>query len=90
MSIHGNCVDTVEDIRDLGVYLNSKLDWRKNTEAVSKKGQSRLYVQRRQWSFNILQDDDEDVLPVWGSGGLGVWVHAVCWGSRLRVTDSPN
>ena len=43
VSILGVPVDTVEEYKYLGVYFDTKLDWTKNTEAVYKKGQSRLF-----------------------------------------------
>ena len=47
ISINGVTVDVVQDYKYLGVYLDNKLDWAKNTEAVYKKGQSRLYFLKR-------------------------------------------
>ncbi|KAK0155358.1 hypothetical protein N1851_002315 [Merluccius polli] len=38
ISIQGAPVDIVEDYKYLGVYLNNKLDWTKNSEAVYRKG----------------------------------------------------
>ena len=40
VSIHGVSVDIVEDYKYLGVYIDNKLDWTKNTEDLYKKGQS--------------------------------------------------
>ena len=40
ISINGVTVDVVQDYNYLGVYLDNKLDWAKNTKAVYKKGQS--------------------------------------------------
>ncbi|KAI3360430.1 hypothetical protein L3Q82_002261 [Scortum barcoo] len=39
--------------RYLGVQLDDKLDWTANTDALCRKGQSRLYFLRRLASFNI-------------------------------------
>ncbi len=38
VSIQGVDVDTVQDYKYLGVHLDSKLDWEKNTNAVYEKG----------------------------------------------------
>ena len=45
VSIQGIPVDTVEVYKYPGVYFNKKLDWTRNTEAVYKKDQSRLFSQ---------------------------------------------
>ncbi len=56
VSIRGVSVNLLEDYTYLGVNMNNKLDWTKNSEAVYKKGQSRLYFLRRLKSFNITQE----------------------------------
>ena len=43
----------MEDYKYLGVTINHRLDWRSNTEAVYKKGMSRLYFLRKLRSFNM-------------------------------------
>ncbi len=53
VSIHRVSVDMLEDYKYLGVHMNIKLDWTQNSEAVYKKGQTRLYFLRRLKSFNI-------------------------------------
>ena len=35
--------EEMEEYKFLGVHLHDRLDWRCNTDAVYKKGQSRLY-----------------------------------------------
>ena len=52
-SINGTEVDVVYKYKYLGVHIDNKLDWTKNTKAEFKKGQSRLYFLRRLRSFNI-------------------------------------
>lgn len=37
----------------LGVYLNKKLNWSYNTDALYKKGESRLHLLRRLRSFGV-------------------------------------
>lgn len=37
----GEEVEVVENFKYLGVYLDNRLDWKYNTEAIFKKGQSR-------------------------------------------------
>ncbi|KAI3361608.1 hypothetical protein L3Q82_013746 [Scortum barcoo] len=42
--IRGEVVEEVEDYKYLGVVIDNRLDWKSNTEAVYKKGMSRLYL----------------------------------------------
>ena len=44
VSILGHNVEIAEHHKYLGVFIDNKLDWTKNTEVVYKKGQSRLYL----------------------------------------------
>lgn len=53
VSIQGVDVDIVEDYLYLGVHIDNKLDWVKNTTALYRKGQSCLYFLRWLRSFNI-------------------------------------
>ncbi|KAI3362859.1 hypothetical protein L3Q82_001900 [Scortum barcoo] len=40
-------IDTVKSYKYLGVHLNDSLDWSDNTNALVKKGNSRLFLLRR-------------------------------------------
>ena len=60
ISINGVTVDVVQDYKYLGVNLDNKLNWAKNTEAVYKKGQSRLFPEEAP----VIQHHAEDVQPV--------------------------
>ncbi|KAI4898966.1 hypothetical protein NFI96_016196 [Prochilodus magdalenae] len=86
ISIKGVSVDTVEDYKYLGVHIDNKLDWSKNTDALYRKGQSRLYFLRRLRSFNICRT----MLRIfYESVVASAILYAVaCWGSRLRVADA--
>ncbi|KAI4880740.1 hypothetical protein NFI96_009419 [Prochilodus magdalenae] len=86
ISIKGVSVDTVEDYKYLGVHIDNKLDWAKNTDALYRKGQSRLYFLRRLRSFNICKT----MLRIfYESVVASAILYAVaCWGSRLRVADA--
>ncbi|KAI3352520.1 hypothetical protein L3Q82_005460 [Scortum barcoo] len=53
LRIRGEVVEEVEDYKYLGVVIDNRLDWKSNTEAVYKKGMSRLYFLRRLRSFNV-------------------------------------
>uniref|UniRef100_UPI0037E9A3F2 tumor necrosis factor receptor superfamily member 4 n=1 Tax=Semicossyphus pulcher TaxID=241346 RepID=UPI0037E9A3F2 len=76
-------VDIEEDYKCLGVYLDNKLDRAKNTDAVYKKGLSRIYFLRRLRSCNIcrtlLRMFYESVVA------SAILFAVVCRGSRLRV-----
>ncbi|KAL6471887.1 hypothetical protein MHYP_G00205370 [Metynnis hypsauchen] len=82
----GVSVDTVEDYKYLGVYIDNKLDWAKNTDALYKKGQSRLYFLRRLRTFTFCRT----MLRIfYESVVVSAILYAVaCWGSRLRVADA--
>ena len=86
VSIQGVSVDIVEDYKYLGVHIDNKLDWAKNTGALYRKGQSRLYFLRRLRSFNICRT----MLKIfYESVVASAILYAVaCWGSRLRVADA--
>ncbi|KAI3370776.1 hypothetical protein L3Q82_007312 [Scortum barcoo] len=47
LRIRGEVVEEVEDYKYLGVVIDNRLDWKSNTEAVYKKGMSRLYFLRK-------------------------------------------
>ena len=42
VSIQGNNVDIVQDCKYLGVHIDTKLVWAKNTDSLYRKSQSRL------------------------------------------------
>ena len=46
-------VEMVDSYKYLGLYMNKKLDWSDNTDALYKKGQSRLFFLRRLRSFDV-------------------------------------
>ncbi len=47
-------IERVTTYKYLGVHLNNKLDWSNNTEALYKKGQTRLHLLRRLRSLGSL------------------------------------
>ncbi|KAI5100278.1 hypothetical protein C0J45_9264 [Silurus meridionalis] len=47
VNIQGKDIVRVDSYKYLSVHLNSKLDWTDNTEAIYKKGQSRLFLLKR-------------------------------------------
>ncbi|KAI3364300.1 hypothetical protein L3Q82_010819 [Scortum barcoo] len=54
VSIQGTDIETVKSYKYLGVHLNDSLDWSDNTDALVKKGNSRLlFLLRRLRSFGV-------------------------------------
>ncbi|CAM4660025.1 unnamed protein product [Leuciscus chuanchicus] len=47
VNIQGRDIERVDTYKYLGVHLNIKLDWTHNTNALYKRGQSKLYFLRR-------------------------------------------
>jgi len=84
--IRGEVVEEVEDYKYLGVVIDNRLDWKSNTEAVYKKGMSRLYFLRKLRSFNVCSKMLEIFYQSVVSSAL--FFAAVCWGSSLRASDT--
>ncbi|KAG1931020.1 hypothetical protein F2P79_021847 [Pimephales promelas] len=51
VNIQGMDIERVDTFKYMGVHLTNKLDWTHNTEALYKRGQSRLYFLGRLRSF---------------------------------------
>ncbi len=51
--IKGEQIQRVEEYKYFGVVLDHKSRWDKWTDAVSKKGQQRLYYLRKMESFSV-------------------------------------
>ena len=68
----------MQSYRYLGVHLDSKLDWSVNTDAVYRKGQSRLFFLRRFRSFDICGE----MLHMFYQSVVAstIFYAAVCWG----------
>ena len=79
-SINETEVDIVDEYKYLGVHIDHKLNWTKNTEAIFTKGQSRPYFLRRLRSFNVCRT----MLQMFYHSVVSV----VCWGSRLKADDA--
>lgn len=72
--IKRDTLDIVEDYKDLGVYLDNKLDWSKSTEAVPEPAQLRRLIEH-------LLDDAEDLLWVCGCQCYySMQLYAAGWG----------
>ena len=76
----------VPSYKYLGVYLDNKLDWSLNTDAVYKKGQSCLFFLRKLRSFDICS---KMLQMFYQSVVAGVLFYAaVCWGGSIRHRDA--
>ena len=86
VSIEGVNVEVVDTYKYLGVLLDNKLDWSANTDAIYKKGQSRLYFLRRLRSFNVCSKLLE---MFYQSVVASVLFYAVvCWGGSTKKKDA--
>ena len=70
----------------MGVVIDNRLDWKSNTEAVYKKGMSRLYFLRKLRSFEVCTK----MLEIFYQSVVSstIFFAAVCWGSSIRATDT--
>ncbi|XP_053508024.1 uncharacterized protein LOC128624412 [Ictalurus furcatus] len=79
--IRGEGVEMVDTYQFLGVHLNNKLDWTDNTEALYRKGQSRLFFLRRLRSFNVCTR----LLRMFYQSVVAsvIFFAGVCWGGGI-------
>ncbi|TWW67285.1 hypothetical protein D4764_02G0003260 [Takifugu flavidus] len=80
-----NASKTNEEYKYLGVHLINKLDWTHNTDALYKKGQSRLHLLRRLRSFGVCRSllrtfYDSVVASV-------IFYSVVCWSCGSSERD---
>ncbi|KAI3369132.1 hypothetical protein L3Q82_026097 [Scortum barcoo] len=85
VSIQGTDIDTVKSYKYLGVHLNDSLDWSDNTDALVKKGNSRLFLLRRLRSFGVqgplLRTFYDSVVA------SAIFYGIVCWASSITDRD---
>ncbi|KAI3358354.1 hypothetical protein L3Q82_014798, partial [Scortum barcoo] len=85
VSIQGTDIDTVKSYKYLGVHLNDNLDWSDNTNALVKKGNSRLFLLRRLRSFGVqgplLRTFYDSVVA------SAIFYGIVCWASSITDRD---
>ena len=86
LCILGENVTEVEDYKFLGVHLDNRLNWKTNTEAVYKKGMSRLYFLRKLRSFNVCSKMLEIFYQSVVASAL--FFAVVCWGSSIGAGDT--
>ena len=75
----------VEDYKYLRVVFDNRLDWKSNTEAVYRKGMSRLCFLRKLRSFNVCSK----MLEIFHQSVVAsvILFAAVCWGIRASNTN---
>ena len=79
-----NCgvdIEVVPTYKYLGVHLDNKLDWSLNTDALYKKGQSRLFFLRKLRSVDICNKMLQMFYQTAVASAL--FYAAVCWGGSL-------
>ena len=85
VTIQGSDIELVDSFKYLGVHLNNKLDWSHNTDALYKKGQSRLHPLRRLRSFLVcrplLRTFYDSVVA------SAILYAVVCWGAGSTDRD---
>lgn len=84
--IEGICVEVVQTYKNLGLQLDDRLDWSKNTDALYRKSQSQLYFLRRLASFNICQK----LLQMFYQMVIAsiLFCAVACWGSSIKKRDA--
>ncbi|KAI3377103.1 hypothetical protein L3Q82_000302 [Scortum barcoo] len=85
VNILGMDIDVVKSYKYLGVHLNDSLDWSDNTNALVKKGNSRLFLLRRLRSFGVqgplLRTFYDSVVA------SAIFYGIVCWASSISDRD---
>ena len=85
VNIQGTDIDIVRSYKYLGVHLNNKLDWTDHTQAIYKKGESRLYLLRSLRSFGVqgalLRTFFDSVVA------SAIFFGVACWGSSISTAD---
>ncbi|CAM4584620.1 unnamed protein product [Leuciscus chuanchicus] len=87
VNIQGKDIGRVDSYKYLGVHLNNKLDWTNNTEAIYKKGQSRLFLLRRLRSFGVQGELLKTFFFFDSVVASAIFYGVVCWGSSISTAD---
>ena len=85
VNIQGTDIEIVDSYKYLGVHLNKNLDWTANTQALYKKGQSRLHLLRRLRSFGV----QEALLRTFYDSVVAsaIFYGVVCWSSSITAAE---
>ena len=86
ITIRGEEVEMVDSYKYLGVHINNKLDWTDNTEALYRKGQSRLFFLRRLRSFNVRGELLKLFYQTVVASAL--FFAVACWGGNAGTTGA--
>ncbi|KAK3514993.1 hypothetical protein QTP70_003264 [Hemibagrus guttatus] len=78
VNIQGKDIERVDSYKYLGVHLNNKVDWIENTDAIYRKGLSRLFLLRRLRSFGMQGALLKTFFDFYG---------VVCWCSSISTAD---
>lgn len=85
VNIQGMETEMVDSNKYLGIHLNKNLDWTDYTQALYKKGQSRLHLLRRLRSFGVsqrfLRTFYDSVIA------SAIFYAAVGWSSSITVAE---
>ncbi len=86
VTIQGEEVERVDSYKYLGVQINKKLDWTHNTDALFRKGQSRLFFLRRLRSFSVCNR----LLKIFYQSTVAsaLFFAVVCWGGGIRAGEA--
>ena len=86
ITIRGKEVEAVDNYKFLGVHINNKLDWTDNTEALYRKGQSKLFFLRRLRSFKVCNR----LLQMFYQSVVAsvLFFGVVCWGGNINTRDA--
>ena len=85
VTIHGTVIETVEEYKYLGTFIDPKLTWTSNTQARHSKAQQRLHFLRKLRSFNA---DTTTLTLFYLTFIQSVVTFAIqCWGDALSVQN---
>ena len=85
ITMNGDQLDVVEEMKLLGVVITSDLKWSKNTEYITKKGFNRLWMMRR---LKRIGASEEDLLDTYTKQVRSLLELAVpVWHAALTVYD---
>ena len=86
INIGGEDIEMVRSYKYLGVHLDDKMDWTINSDALYKKGQSRLYFLRKLRSFEVCRE----MLVMFYQAVMAsvIFFAAVGWGGNVSKRDS--